>query len=71
MAVAISLATLELIGGRAWLRHFAFPLCFFLIAVPWPRNFEQSVMGGLMSWNAAATLEILHWLGDEAIRQET
>ena len=69
MAVAISLSTLYLMGGRSWLRHFAFPFCFFLIAVPWPRNFEQSVMGGLMSWNAAATLEILHWLGYEALRQ--
>jgi len=69
MAGAISLSTLYLMGGRSWLRHFAFPFCFFLIAVPWPRNFEQSVMGGLMSWNAAATLEILHWLGYEAMRQ--
>lgn len=69
MAVTISLTTLYLVGGWSWLRHFGFPLCFFLIAVPWPRNFEQSVMGGLMSWNAAATLEILHWLGYEALRQ--
>ena len=69
MAVAVSLSSLSLSGGLPWLRHFAFPVCFFLIAVPWPRNFEQSVMGGLMSWNAAATLEILHWLGYEAIRQ--
>jgi exosortase len=68
-AVAVSLSVLYLLGGGGWLRHFAFPVCFFLIAVPWPRNFEQSVMGGLMSWNAAATLEILHWLGYEAMRQ--
>jgi exosortase len=69
MAVSISLGSLYLKGGVAWLRHFALPVCFFLIAVPWPRNFEQSVMGGLMSWNASATLEILHWLGYEAMRQ--
>lgn len=69
MAVSASLAVLFLTGGKPWLRHFAFPVCFFLIAVPWPRNFEQSLMGGLMSWNAAATLEILHWLGYEALRQ--
>jgi exosortase len=69
MAVTISLSSVYLRGGAPWLRHFAFPFCFFLIAVPWPRNFEQSVMGGLMSWNAAATLEILHWLGYEALRQ--
>lgn len=69
MAVTISLSALYLKGGVPWLRHFAFPFCFFLIAVPWPRNFEQSLMGCLMSWNAAATLEILHWLGYEALRQ--
>lgn len=68
-AVAISLSALYLKGGVPWLRHGAFPFCFFLIAVPWPRNFEQSLMGGLMSWNAAVTLEILHWLDYEALRQ--
>lgn len=70
-AVTVSLAAVYLAGGKPWLRHFSFPVCFFLIAVPWPRNFEQSLMGVLMSWNAAATLEILHWLGYEALRQGT
>lgn len=68
-AVAVSLVILYLTGGKPWMLHFAFPVCFFLIAVPWPRNFEQSVMGALMSWNAGATLEILHWMGYEAVRQ--
>jgi exosortase len=56
-------------GGIAWLRHFAFPVLFLLIAVPWPRNFEQSVMASLMSWNTESTLEILHWCGYEAMRR--
>jgi len=67
--VCITLAIVFLRGGMPWLGHYFFPICFFLIAVPWPRNFEQSLMGGLMSWNAVATLEILHWLGYEAMRQ--
>jgi len=67
--VCITLTLIYLRGGMPWLRHYFFPICFFLIAVPWPRNFEQSLMGGLMSWNAAATLEILHWFGYEAMRQ--
>jgi exosortase len=68
-AVILTLCLLYLSGGWNWLRHYAFPVCFFLIAVPWPRNLEQSVMNGLTSWNAGATLEILHWLGYEAMRR--
>jgi exosortase len=68
-SIIISLCLIVLEGGLPWLRHFAFPVVFFLIAVPWPRNFEQSLMSVLMSWNAATTVEILHWCGYEAVRQ--
>ena len=68
-AVIISLSVIAWVGGVVWVRHFAFPICFFLIAVPWTRNVEQSVMFKLMSWNAETTLEILHWAGFEAMRQ--
>lgn len=65
-AIVLSLVLVFIIGGRSWLVHFAFPLGFFLIAVPWPRNFENWVMGRLMECNTSATLEILHWAGREA-----
>lgn len=65
--IVLSLDLIFMIGGRPWLMHFAFPLVFFLIAVPWPRNFENWTMGQLMAWNTSATLEILHWAGREAI----
>jgi hypothetical protein len=32
--VGITFCALYLIGGRSWVHHFAFPLLFFLIAVP-------------------------------------
>ena len=64
--VALILSFLSKTGGIPWVRHFAFPVCFFLIAVPWPRNFEQSVMSGLMGWNSSISVEALHWLGFEA-----
>ncbi len=67
MAIVITLDLIFMVGGRPWLRHFAFPVLFFLIAVPWPRNFEQWVMTHLMSWNTMATLEVLHWFGYEAV----
>jgi len=68
-SVMVTLSVAFELGGRAWLRHFLFPITFFLIAVPWPRNFEQSLMSLLMSWNTSATIEILQWSGCEAIRQ--
>ena len=68
-SILVTLSVIFELGGRSWLRHFSFPVAFFLIAVPWPRNFEQWVMSGLMSWNTSTTMEVLHWLGYEAIRQ--
>ena len=67
--ILLSLSLIFMIGGRSWLRHFSFPILFFLIAVPWTRNAEQDVMGILMSWNASVTTEILHWAGFEALCQ--
>jgi exosortase len=68
-AVCITLCLITFRGGIPWLLHYAFAVSFFLIAVPWPRNLEQSVMSMLMSWNTATTVEILHWWGYEALRQ--
>jgi len=68
-AVAISLVLVHSLGGRPWLRHFFFPIAFFLIAVPWPRNAEEAFMGFLMEKNAIAALEVLHWSGFEAVRR--
>ena len=68
-AVLLTLLLLGSIGGSAWVRHFLFPVCFFLIAIPWPRNAEEAIMGFFMEKNAMAALEILHWLGYEAMRR--
>lgn len=68
-AVCLTLCLITFRGGIPWLANYVFAVSFFLIAVPWPRNFEQSVMSTLMSWNAATTVEILHWCGYEALRQ--
>ena len=69
LVILLSLSLIFLIGGNPWLRHFSFPILFFLIAVPWTRNTEQAIMGLLMSWNASVTTELLHWAGFEAVRQ--
>ncbi len=64
--IILTLALFQLRGGLPWVLHFGFPILFFLIAVPWPRNFELAVMTRLMLGNTSVTLEILHWLGFEA-----
>ena len=40
---------------------------FFLTAVPWPPRIEQPLTAALMRSVASATVELLHWLGIEAI----
>ena len=67
-ATAVSLLVVYALGGSAWVRHFLFPVVFFLIAIPWPRNLETAVMGYLMEQNAIAALEVLHWCGIAAVR---
>jgi len=48
LAVAASLSFAAQFGGKSWTRHFAFPILFFLVAVPWPAQFEQAVIQTLM-----------------------
>ncbi len=66
--VALSLAAIHLLGGRSWLKHFAFPFCLILSAVPWPTGIELVVIQGLMNGVAAVTVEVLGFLGTPAIQ---
>ncbi|HEX8280185.1 MAG TPA: exosortase/archaeosortase family protein, partial [Chthoniobacterales bacterium] len=67
-AIAISGSGVYLAGGMAWLRHFAFPLLFFLVAVPWPTQFEQAVIQGLMRAVASINVEVLNAIGISAVQ---
>jgi exosortase len=67
-AVAISGAGVYLAGGTRWLRHFAFPILFFLVAVPWPTSLEQIVIQGLMRVDALINVEILTAIGIPAVQ---
>jgi exosortase len=46
-------------GGRAWARHFAFPVCFLLISVPWPAQIEMPIVQGLQQFNAWLVAHVL------------
>lgn len=61
--IGLSALMLYRLGGGAWLRHFLFPLCFFLVAVPWPSFLEQPLVQGLMRLVAQMTVEFMVWLG--------
>lgn len=71
MAGAVALVTFAvfyLAGGTPWLRHFAFPILFFLVAVPWPTQFEQFIIQGLMRIDTAINVEILNAIGVAAVQ---
>ncbi|MEP6603401.1 MAG: archaeosortase/exosortase family protein [Spartobacteria bacterium] len=48
LAVTMSILCLFRVGGWSWASYFAFPLVFFLVAVPWPTQLEDVVIQGLM-----------------------
>jgi exosortase len=66
--VGVSLAGIYLAGGMRWLRHFAFPILFFLVAVPWPTQIEQFVIQTLMRAVAAINVEVLNAIGVAAVQ---
>jgi len=68
-AFAVVTSTLLLLwsaGGRAWLHHFAFPVAFIFIAVPWPTALEIPLIQGLMRLVAHIAAETAMLLGTPA-----
>ena len=67
-AAAVVTLTLLLIwyagpAGAGWLRHFAFPVAFIFVAVPWPTLVETPVIQGLMRIVAHVAAETAMLLG--------
>jgi exosortase len=65
---AAAVATLTLLyiwdtGGKPWLRHFAFPIAFFFVAVPWVTPIEEPIIQGLMRVVAAVAAETVTLFG--------
>jgi exosortase len=58
----LSLYAMFLMGGRAWLSHFAFPICFILVAVRWPYRLEHTLTQGLMKVVTGLTVGVLNWI---------
>lgn len=65
----LSLAAAAWCGGRPWLRHFAFPVGFLLLALPWPSGPEQALVQGLQRGVAGLSAEGMNLLGIPAQQQ--
>ena len=60
---ALTLLYIWSAGGKPWLRHFAFPIVFFFVAVPWVTPIEVPVIQGLMRVVAAVAAETVTLFG--------
>lgn len=68
LVLALSFCLLYRAGGWRWVKFFAPPLAFMLIAVPWPMEWEQSLIQNLMRFVAALTVQVAGWLGVPAVQ---
>jgi exosortase len=66
VVVTLTLLLIWYAGGGAWLRHFAFPVAFIFVAVPWPTLLETPVIQGLMRVVAQVAAETAILLGTPA-----
>lgn len=63
VAITVTLLYIWYAAGHSWLRHFAFPVAFIFMAVPWVTPIEVPVIQGLMHGIAAALSETLSLFG--------
>ena len=63
IVVGLTLIYIWYVGGIVWLRHFAFPVAFILVAVPWISPIEEPIVQGLMRSVAAAAAETVSLFG--------
>src|SRR5215210_240935 len=63
IVVGLTLLVLWRAGGTVWVRHFAFPVAFILVAVPWITAIEVPITQGLMRIVAGIASETANLLG--------
>jgi exosortase len=68
LVLSLSLCLLHRAGGWNWVKFFAPPLVFMLIAIPWPMEWEQTIIQNLMRLVAALTIQVAGWLGVPAVQ---
>ena len=68
IAIGLTLLGILLGFGRGWLRALVFPICFFLVAIPWPTFIEQPIIQSLTRINAALVIEVMGIIGVPALQ---
>jgi exosortase len=66
--VGLTLYAIYLAAGKGLLRQAAFPVAFFLVAIPWPTLFEHPIIQGLSRINAAMVVNVMGILNVPAIQ---
>jgi exosortase len=64
----LSLCTMYWIGGRPWLRHFAFSICLIAAATPWPTFLEGKIVRVLKELSTVLTVGALNLWHLDAVR---
>ena len=67
--VGLTLGILALWGGWTCARHLAFPVLFFLVAVPWHSRIERPLIDQLSLLNAVSSAGLAGLLGTPCVRQ--
>jgi exosortase len=68
-AILITALMVDYSGGWLWLRHFAFPLLFPIVAVPWPGGIETEIIQTLQRYIASFGVEAASWMGWSAFQK--
>jgi exosortase len=66
--VGLTLCAIYLACGPLCLKRCLFPICFILIAIPWPTLIEAPVIQSLTRVNSRVVIELLSWLGIPAVQ---
>src|SRR5262245_27467857 len=68
-AIGVTICVLWLMGGWPVVKHFAFPVLFFLVSVPWPSALENSFIQGMTRADTTLAVETLSWCGLPALQR--
>ena len=58
--VILSLCAIYFVGGKSWLKHFGFGVCFILVSVPWPGTIENFIIQELTQAATGITVASLN-----------
>jgi exosortase len=67
LTVCIVILLVTKAAGLCTARHFLFPICFVLTAVPWPHQLEVAIVQNLMRFVAVVAAECANWAGIPAL----